>query len=60
MNYPYGDYNSDVIECVKKNGACMGLTTDVRAAEIGKDSVFELPRLDCNDFPPKSENYKIY
>lgn len=38
----------------------MGLTTDVRAAEVGKDSVFELPRLDCNDFPPKSENYKIY
>lgn len=60
MNYPYGDYNSNVIECIKKNGACLGLTTDVRVAELGKDSVFELPRLDCNDFPPKSENYKIY
>lgn len=60
MNYPYGDYNSNVIEYIKKNGACLGLTTDVRVAELGKDSVFELPRLDCNDFPPKSENYKIY
>jgi peptidoglycan/xylan/chitin deacetylase (PgdA/CDA1 family) len=60
MNYPYGDYNSNVIECIKKNGACLGLTTDVRVAELGKDSVFELPRLDCNDFPPKSENYKNY
>lgn len=60
MNYPYGDYNSNVIECIKKNGACLGLTTDVRVAELGKDSVFEPPRLTAMIFPPKSENYKIY
>ena len=58
MNYPYGNYNQDVLEYVKSEGACLGLTTDVRAAEIGKDHALELPRLDCNDFPPKSENYK--
>lgn len=58
MNYPYGSYNDDVLSFIKKKGACVGLTTEVRVAEIGKDSALLLPRLDCNDFPPKSENYK--
>lgn len=58
MNFPYGNYNSDVLEYIKGQGACIGLTTEVRVAEIGKDNPLELPRLDCNDFPPKSENYK--
>lgn len=58
MNYPYGSYNDDVMEYIEMNGACIGLTTDVRVADITKDSALMLPRLDCNDFPPKSENYK--
>lgn len=58
MNYPYGSYNKDVLEYIQAQGACVGLTTDVRIAEIGTDSALELPRLDCNDFPPKSENFK--
>lgn len=41
-------------------GACVGLTTEVRIADICMDAALELPRLDCNDFPPKSENYKRY
>lgn len=57
MNYPYGDYNDNVIKYVKSRGACIGLTTDVRVAKIGEDNPFELPRLDCNDFPPKSNKY---
>lgn len=55
MNYPYGNYNTEVIDYIKSLGACVGLTTEVRVAEIGKDNPFELPRLDCNDFPPKSD-----
>ena len=58
MNYPYGNFNADVLRFIKANGACLGLTTEVRAAVIGRDPVLQLPRLDCNDFPPKSENYK--
>ncbi|MCH5199511.1 MAG: polysaccharide deacetylase family protein [Oscillospiraceae bacterium] len=58
MNYPYGNYDRDVLEYVRSEGACLGLTTAVRAAEIGKDNALELPRLDCNDFPPVSESYK--
>ena len=58
MNYPYGNYNQGVLDYIKSRGAFVGLTTDVRIAEIGKDPALELPRLDCNDFPPKSANYK--
>lgn len=59
MNYPYGNYNANVIEYIKGQGACLGLTTDVRVADLDKDSSFELPRLDCNDFPPKSNRIDI-
>ena len=58
MNFPYGNYNVDVLEYIRGGGACIGLTTEVRVAQIGKDNALELPRLDCNDFPPKSNNYK--
>ncbi|MCR5304609.1 MAG: polysaccharide deacetylase family protein, partial [Lachnospiraceae bacterium] len=59
MNYPYGNFNADVLKFIEENGACVGLTTEVRVAEIGKDHALKLPRLDCNDFPPKSDNYKV-
>lgn len=58
MNFPYGSYNQDVVQYVKDKGAVLGLTTEVRIAEIGVDNRFTLPRLDCNDFPPKSERFR--
>lgn len=58
MNYPYGSYNQDVVDYISGQGACVGLTTEVRIAELGKDNALTLPRLDCNDFPPKSQNYQ--
>ena len=58
MNYPYGNFNDDVLKFIKEKGACIGLTSEARAAELGRDPALQLPRLDCNDFPPKSENYK--
>lgn len=57
MNYPYGSYNSEVIDYIKRQGACVSLTTDVRVADLDYDSPLELPRLDCNDYPPKSDYY---
>ena len=60
MNYPYGDYSDDVVEFVKENGACVGLTIEPRIVDFRKDSALLLPRLDCNDFPPKSESYRQY
>lgn len=60
MNYPYGSYNQDVLEYIKTQGACVGVTTEVRVACLETDSILELPRLDCNDFPPKSESFRKY
>lgn len=57
MNYPYGNYNDDVLKFIKDEGACLGFTTEVRVADLEKDNPLTLPRLDCNDFPPKSEKY---
>lgn len=53
MNYPYGNYNDDVIEYISKKGAALGLSTEVRLADINVDNKYALPRFDCNDFPPK-------
>ena len=60
MNYPYGSYNAQVLDYIKEQGACLGLTTDVRIADLKHDSPLELPRLDCNDYPPKSARYNKY
>ncbi len=60
MNYPYGNYSLDVISYVESKGACVGLTTKVQVADIEVDSALELPRLDCNDFPPQSNDYIYY
>lgn len=60
MNYPYGSYNQGVIDYIKSRGCILGLTTEVAPADITKENRFTLQRLDCNDFPPKSENYLNY
>lgn len=49
-----------MLDYIKMKGACVGFTTEVKIADICMDAALELPRLDCNDFPPKSENYKRY
>lgn len=58
MNYPYGNYNNEVLEYIAKEGAVLGLTVRAAVADTDMHAPLELPRLDCNDFPPKSENYK--
>ena len=57
MNFPYGSYNDDVLGYIRSKGACIGLTTVMGIANVGRDPALELPRMDCNDFPPKSENF---
>ncbi len=57
MNYPYGSYNEKVISYIVAKGAKLGLTTEVEVSEPTVDNAMILPRLDCNDFPPKSRNY---
>ena len=60
MNYPYGSYNREVLDFIAGEGACAGLTTRFGVTDLRKDPALELRRLDCNDFPPKSENYLRY
>ncbi len=55
--YPYGNYNEEVIDFIKENGAKIGLTTEVRKANLSSDNQLKLPRFDCNDYPPKSNKY---
>ena len=57
INYPYGSYSEEVVESLRDSGCVLGLSADVRVADLEKDNRFILPRLDTNDFPPKSENY---
>lgn len=59
LSYHDGKNNTDkIIEYVKSKGCAIGFTTDWGLADIGKDAGLLLPRLDCNDFPPKSDSYK--
>ena len=60
MNYPYGNYSDEVIEVIKANGCVLGMSTEVRLADLDMDNRYALPRLDTNDFPPKSDNYKMH
>ena len=60
MNYPYGSYNQSVLDYIKSKGAVLGLTTEVGVADLLSDNALKLSRLDCNDFPPKSDNYESY
>ncbi len=60
LNYPYGSWNDNVINYIKQKGCKLSMTTEVRVADTDLDNRFLLPRLDTNDYPPKSNNYKMY
>lgn len=60
MNYPNGSYNQGVIDYIKSRGCVLGLTIQVSPADLTEENRFMLQRFDCNDFPPKSENYLNY
>ena len=51
MCYPYGDYNSTVIEKIEKNNFKAALATKVGDAELNIKNRFHLERFDTNDFP---------
>lgn len=58
MNYPYGSYNDSIIQYIQGKGCQLGLTTQVKIADLSLHNKYCLPRLDTNDFPPKSNNYR--
>ncbi len=55
--YPYGSSSGDVVSTLKKHGCELAFTTEVNVANLEQHDSLLLPRLDTNDFPPKSDNY---
>ncbi len=51
MCYPYGAYNDSTLSLLKDLDASIGITTEVKIADLLKDNPFTLPRMDTNDFP---------
>jgi peptidoglycan/xylan/chitin deacetylase (PgdA/CDA1 family) len=51
MCYPFGSYNSETLSVLHDLGAKIGVTTEVRKANLAKDNPLILPRLDTNDYP---------
>ena len=58
MNYPYGSYNEALLQYISSTGCKLGLTTQVKVADLSECSSLTIPRLDTNDFPPISEKFK--
>ncbi|CNI61157.1 polysaccharide deacetylase family protein [Yersinia ruckeri] len=58
--YPYGSSSDLVVAELNSQGCNLAFTTVVKLADIDYNSKLLIPRLDTNDFPPKSDNYKCY
>ena len=55
MCYPYGAYDASLLSTLKRLGCSVGLTTDVRVADLEVDAALTLPRIDTNDLPDRPE-----
>lgn len=55
MCYPYGAYDASLLTLLKSRGCTVGLSTDPGIADIAKDNVLTLPRLDTNDLPKSAD-----
>lgn len=51
MAYPYGDWDARVLDLLAQRGCALGLTSEVRVADLDADPPLLLPRLDTNDLP---------
>jgi len=54
--YPNGDYNNDVLKCVKYSGYKLAFTTEQRMLNITSDKLFKLPRFCIPDNYGKYES----
>jgi peptidoglycan/xylan/chitin deacetylase (PgdA/CDA1 family) len=55
MSYPYGAYNDGLLSILRSMGCRIGLTTQVGIADLGRDNLLTLPRLDTNDLPQRGD-----
>lgn len=49
--YPYGAFNSSLIEILKQKKCRLGFTTEVGIGNLNKNNSYTLERLDTNDLP---------
>ena len=52
MCYPYGDYNQDTLDLIKKYNFQIAVTTKPRTFNPQRDNLLEIPRWDTNDYYP--------
>jgi len=50
ISYPYGGYNEETIELMKKYNIPLGFTTEVEKIDLETSDYLRLPRMDTNDF----------
>ena len=50
MCYPDGNYNLDKLSLVKKHNFKIGLNTISNIFDSTRDNLFEIPRMDTNDY----------
>jgi peptidoglycan/xylan/chitin deacetylase (PgdA/CDA1 family) len=53
MSYPYGAYDDCLLSILRSAGCRIGLTTQVGIADLSRDNLLTLPRLDTNDLPQR-------
>lgn len=58
--YPYGSSSDEVVTELDSQGCKLAFTTEVKVIEVNNSNKLLISRLDTNDFPPKSDNYKNY
>ncbi len=51
MCYPYGSYNNDTLNILRKKKCLIGLTTKVGTINLNQSKILELNRYDTNHFP---------
>lgn len=49
--YPYGSYNQDTLDIVKKKNFRLGFTTKINISDLNNDDFLTLPRIDTTDLP---------
>lgn len=55
MCYPYGGYNTELLQILRGRGCILGLTTEVAIADMAKCDPLVLPRIDTNDLPKRAD-----
>ncbi len=53
--YPYGGYNTELLQILRGRGCVLGLTTKVAIADLAKCDPLILPRIDTNDLPKRAD-----